>query len=128
MGRRYYPSIKLVVRDESYDGAESVLENVAEHSGLRQNNKETRYERRERNGDIEVDGYIKFSLEVVESDVEISSGYNDGEITVEYVGNGNEDLEDFREAMSVFENIIHPKVAEVVGESAVRMNVTATGI
>lgn len=128
MGRRYHPSIRVVVRNESYDGAESVLDNIAEDSSLRQTNKETKYERRERNGDVEEDGYIKLSLEEVESGISIFSNYSDGEITVVYDGDRNEDVSDFKEAISVFENVIYPKVAEVVGESAVRMNVTARGI
>lgn len=128
MGRRYYPSIKIVVRNESYDGAESVLDNVAEHSSLCQKNKEAKYERRERNGDIDMNGYIKLSLEEEESGIDIFSNYSDGEITVLYDGDLNEDIEDFKEAISVFENIIYPRVAEVVGESAVKMNVTTRGI
>jgi hypothetical protein len=128
MGRRYYPSIRVVVRNESYDGAESVLDNIAEDSSLRQTNKETKYERRDRNGDVEEDGYIKLSLEDVESGISIFSNYSDGEITVVYDGERNEDVSDFKEAISVFEDVIYPRVAEVVGESAARMNVTARGI
>jgi hypothetical protein len=128
MGQRYHPSIIVVVRNESYDGAESVLDNITEDSSLRQANKETKYERRERNGDVEEDGHIKLSLEEVESGISIYSNYSDSEITVVYKGDRNEDVSEFKQAISVFENIIYPRVAEVVGESAVRMNVTARGI
>lgn len=128
MGKEYYPTIRVSVRNESYDGAESVLDNIAEDSSLRQKNKEARYERTERNGDIEEDGHIKLSLEEVESGIEIFSNYSDGEIKVSHNSDRNEDIADFKEAISVFENIIYPRVIEVVGESSVSMNVTVRGI
>lgn len=128
MGRRYHPSIKVVVSDVSYDTAESVLDNVAGDESLRQKNRETKYERKERNGDVEEDGYIKLSLEERELGIDIFSNYTDGEVRITYDGSVNEDVSDFKKAISLFEDIIYPRVSNIVGENTTKMNVTARGV
>jgi len=124
MSLRHHPSIRVVVKGESYHSAKSVLDEVAGCDSLRRNNKQTNYEKTERNGDIGEDGYIKLSLDS-ESGINILCNYSEGEITVEYFADRNEDVEEFKQAITLFENVIYPRVAEVVGESSVRMNITS---
>lgn len=130
MGRRAYPTVEVRVEEITYGTAEIILNNLAENDDFNQKNKESKYEKSEHNGKTDVKGYIKLSLTHQELDVDVFANYTTGDerVKVEYESDRTEDVPEFRDALEVFENGIHPTISRVIDEDNVRMKVTTRHI
>lgn len=129
MGRKHYPTVEILVDDITFETAEMLLEKIEKHRQVEQTNKESKYERKEYNGDIESNGYLKYSFEIQHNDekVEVYASYSTGDnnnLEITYQSDRVENTEDFNNALNVFEKVIYCTVTRNITEDTVRMRVT----
>jgi hypothetical protein len=121
MGTQYYPTVKIYESPTSWGAVEEIFTSLRDRDDVEMWNWERKYTEKEMNGDVEVDGYIKFSFTVM--GVDVYARYSDGEMAIHYQSDRIEDIADFQDAITAFEDVIVPEVEKVYGSEFTRAKV-----
>lgn len=122
MSRNYYPAVEIKKSSLDFETAESVSERLKNSSVFTEENYENKYERKTVNGDTEISGYIKLSLDHpdIESDYNpISATYNakDQELLIHSFLPGSVGSDNFKTVIEVFEEEIVPELQDELGQT-----------
>lgn len=131
MGRKYYPAVQLKLQELDYDTAEIIVETIKKSSDFNTGHSESKYERKTRNGEKSVSGYIKLSLETQFSDSKFQALYSadDREFTISYHSNiKSKSAKEFSDIISTFEETIKPVVDQSLVDKASDLSVTTKGV
>ena len=115
MSQRYYPTVMITVDDVDFDTAERALDRLRDVEVLSEENHESKYERKRVNGDTEINGYIKLSLDHPEIETEypvVHARYNssDQELSIHAFLRSTVDPTVFSSLISLFGETIKPEI------------------
>jgi hypothetical protein len=125
MSVNYYPTVQARIDYNSFDRAESVCDDLEAVENVETRNRESKFTRKEFNGETEVDGYIKLSLTIYGSvDVFVSYSSDEEDLTVTYESDMYEAPKEFRDVIDAFDAVVVPVLEDEYGADVVDYTVT----
>jgi len=125
MSVNYYPTVQARIDYNSFNRAESVCDELEAVENVDTRNRESKFTRKEFNGETEVDGYIKLSLTIHGSvDVFVSYSSDEGDLKVTYESDMYEAPKEFRNVIDAFDAVVVPVLEDEYGADVVDYTVT----